>query len=185
MKRIFEEGHFSEYTQFNLSEARGQIIRPNLYYSYASSHAEMRKTTVFISHKHDDLKDLQGLLGFLEKRYKVKVYIDSRDSSMPDITSDETAQRIKQRIKECDKFILLATNAAIESKWCNWELGFGDADKFDKNIALFPMKKKNSSDSSYKGHEYMSIYPCIEEDEGIYYVRKKDGTLVLLETWLK
>lgn len=30
-----------------------------------------------------DLEDLQGVLGFLEDEYKVKVYIDSKDSSMP------------------------------------------------------------------------------------------------------
>lgn len=49
---------------------------------------------------------------------------------MPKVTSAETATRIKDRISRCDKFILLATNGAIDSKWCNWELGFGDA----KNI---------------------------------------------------
>lgn len=49
---------------------------------------------------------------------------------MPQVTSGETAIRIKDRIDKCDKFILLATDKAVESKWCNWELGYGDA----KNI---------------------------------------------------
>lgn len=111
--------------------------------------------------KHDDLDDLKGLLGFLEQEYGVKVYIDSRDPSMPKITSAQTALNIRERIKGCDKFILLATNGAIKSKWCNWELGYGDAQKFKKHIALYPIKPQGSQNNAYKGSEYMNIYPHI------------------------
>lgn len=90
-----------------------------------------RKYPVFVSHKHDDLEELKGVIGFLEAKYNIKAYIDSRDGSMPSKTSGETASQIKERIIQCEKFILLATDAAIESKWCNWELGFGDAQKFN------------------------------------------------------
>ena len=131
------------------------------------------KTTVFISHKHSDLEDLKGILGFLEHKYNVKVYIDSQDPSMPKTTSAETAKNIKRRIKQCNKFILLATNGAVESKWCNWELGYGDADKYDKHIALFPFKPKGTSDSDYKGSEYMRIYPSICYRESGSYMNGK------------
>jgi hypothetical protein len=121
---------------------------------------------------------------------------------MPLKTSGETAKRIKDRIVKCDKFILLATNGAIESKWCNWELGFGDAQKFNKdNIALFPIKPKGEYDSAYKGNEYMSIYPYIVYRDGSekyssgntisrgHYVRteNEDGsaTITPLSDWLK
>lgn len=181
MKTIFEQGFLREYSQVRLDEAVAPVLEHTQF-------AE-RKTTVFISHKHDDLEDLKGLLGFLEKEYHVKVYIDSRDPSMPPITSAQTALNIRERIKGCDKFILLATNGAIESKWCNWELGYGDAQKFKKHIALFQMKPENTSDSAYKGSEYMSIYPHITYCNGTetytggkrvprgYYVRsqKSDG----------
>lgn len=40
------------------------------------------KTTVFISHKHDDLDEIKGLIGLLERKYNVKAYIDSLDKSM-------------------------------------------------------------------------------------------------------
>ena len=83
-------------------------------------------------------------MGFLEDEYKVKVYIDSKDSSMPITTSAETAINLKDRIRKCDRFILLATNGAIESKWCNWELGFGDANKYPDKIAIFPLKPKGT-----------------------------------------
>ena len=193
MKNIFEKGEFSGYQIDSLNEAVGTIRTS--YYTFAE-----KKTTIFISHKHDDLEELKGIIGFLEKMFKVKVYIDSQDMSMPKMTSGETARRIKERIKTCEKFILLATDGAIESKWCNWELGFGDAQKYDsKSIALFPLKDKGTYDSSYKGNEYMEIYPHIvyrggndeyssgEKIHDGYYVRYKEKGeyyLTPLEKWL-
>ncbi|RLD83948.1 MAG: hypothetical protein DRJ10_02440 [Bacteroidetes bacterium] len=78
--------------------------------------------TVFLSHKHDNLKDMRGVMGLLED-LSVNVYIDSMDNRMPNQTNGETALRIKKVIEFCNKFILLATDRAIESYWCNWELG--------------------------------------------------------------
>ena len=141
MRAIFEQGSLHRYSQVSLNESRSPI--------WGHFWHGIRKTTVFISHKHDDLDDLKGLLGFLEKQYDVKVYIDSRDPSMPQKTSALTAFNIRERIKDCDKFIFLATNGAIESKWCNWELGYGDAHKFKNHIALFQMKPPNTSCGYY------------------------------------
>lgn len=83
-----------------------------------------------------------------------------------DKTSRETAKGIKERINKCNKFILVATNGAIDSRRCNWELGFADAQKFNKHIALFPMKPKREFDWEYKGNEYMMIYPYIVYSDG-------------------
>lgn len=168
MARIFEQGEFQTYSQIRLDESMSPI--------YAAAQYAVGKTTVFISHKHEDLRDLKGVLGFLQKQFNVKVYIDSQDSSMPLITSAKTAANLKDRIKKCDKFILLATNAAIESKWCNWELGFGDAQKYKKHIALFPMKPKGTYDSLYKGSEYLSIYPYITHSDGSE--KYSNGTII-------
>ena len=169
MERIFEEDCFAGYANVRLDEARSVI--PITHSQYGR-----QVTTVFISHKHDDLDSLKGLLGFLEKNYNVKVYIDSKDPSMPKVTSAKTAENIKSRIKQCDKFILLATNGAVESKWCNWELGYGDAQKYKSHIALFPIKPKGSFDSSYKGSEYMGLYPYIIHCDGREHY--DDGTSV-------
>ena len=191
MKTIFEQGEFNKYSNVDIYASR-EIIREQNIYS--------KTTTVFISHKHDDLDDLKGLIGFLEQQYNVKAYIDSRDASMPAITSGKTAQNIKDRIIKCNKFILLATNGAIESKWCNWELGYGDAQKYKKHIALFPMKPKDAYDFDYKGSEYMQIYPYICYFDGTetytngnpiikgYHVRYKENYsyyIIPLEDWFK
>lgn len=165
MVNIFEQGSFRAYSRVSLNESRSPVL--------VSSQYEQRKTTVFISHKHDDLKDLKGVLGFFQQKYRVKVYIDSRDPTMPKVTSATTALNIKKRIKQCDKFILLATNGAVESKWCNWELGYGDSQKFKEHIPLFPMKPEGAYDRKYNGSEYMSIYPYIAYCDGSE--KYKDG----------
>lgn len=165
MKNVFDYGYFINFKKDSLNESRKKI---NFRDSY-----NYKKTTVFISHKHDDLEDLKGVIGFLEEKFNVLCYIDSKDPKMPDTTSLETADIIKTRIKTCDKFILLATNNAVESKWCNWELGYGDANKYSKNIALLPMKPK---DKFYNGNEYLELYPIIvKRNSGDKYT---DGTLI-------
>lgn len=166
MKQIFERGTFHNYritdSQLNKTLNETRIFAEG---SRISSY----KTTIFLSHKHSDLNDLKDIIGFLQSNYNVNVYIDSMDKNMPQMTNGETAQRIKNIIKTCDKFILLATNDAIESKWCNWELGFGDANKYRDNIALFPIKEKGTYDYTYKGNEYMLIYPFIAYFDGTEY----------------
>lgn len=172
MKQIFERGQFSSYRIDDsiLNEARVATR------TFSSGGRISARTAVFLSHKHSDLVELKDIIGFLRKTYNIDVYIDSMDERMPKITSGETATRIKDIIKKCDKFILLATDDAIESKWCNWELGFGDAHKYQKNIALFPIKNGGTSDIYYKGNEYMEIYPHIIYSDGTD--KYKDGRIV-------
>lgn len=90
MRESFEQGEFSEYRINNLQKSRGVINESFAFFE--------EKVPVFISHKHDDLDDVKGIIGFLEK-FNVIAYIDSRDLSMPKITSGETAEKIKDRIK--------------------------------------------------------------------------------------
>ncbi len=169
MKQIFERGAFSNYriTDSQLNETINETR------TFSQGGRVSYKRTIFLSHKHSDLEDLKDIIGFLQNNYYVDVYIDSMDSGMPKKTCGETAQRIKNIIKNSDRFILLATDAAIESKWCNWELGYADAQKYRDKIALFPIKEKGSYDFNYKGNEYMQIYPFISYYNGTEFY--KDG----------
>ena len=139
MQKIFKNNYFSEYKIRSLTEAQ-QPIQKSL--------------------KHDDLENIKGLIGFLESKYAVKAYIDSWDPTMPSTTCGATAKQLKNRIETCDKFIFMATDGAIDSKWCNWELGYGDSQKFPDNIAIFHIS--DSKDTDYNGHEYFDLYPYIE-----------------------
>lgn len=132
-----------------------------------SSESKAYKTTVFLSHKHDEKDKLEGAIAFL-RNFGISIYVDWLDEGMPKTTSGETAEKLKLRIRHNDKFILLATEAAIESKWCNWELGLGDAAKFLDNIALLPVKKDFRD---FSGSEYLQIYPYIINLERAEYVK--------------
>lgn len=189
---VFENKTFRKYKTEEIESARADVItKKNV------DGTEM--INVFVSHKHEDLDILADVIGFLEQKYGVKVYIDSKDSSMPGITSGETAIRIKSRIDSCDKFVLLATDKAVESKWCNWELGYGDAKKYEgRDIALLSLR---DTAEGYKGNEYLEIYPHIIPAEEVdiedlrgnikadYYVRipknDKTFTVITLDDWFK
>lgn len=182
MSNLFYRGDFNKY-KISDSELRKSLTES--FNFSAESASGFKQTTVFISHKHNDLEDLKGVIGYLEKECDVSVYIDSSDEKMPEITSVITAERIKNKIKTCNKFILLATNAAIASKWCNWELGFGDAFKSKNNdIAILPMNDTNLSDLDYAGNEYMELYPTIVYMDGAT-VRRYSDEYILKDYYVK
>jgi len=172
---IFEKGHFISSRQQN------SIITDSLNETkfFSASRAYDTKVTVFLSHKHKDLEEVKEAAGVIEmlQDLGVKVYIDSMDNKMPNQTTGETAARIKEVIKYCDKFILLATAKAIESYWCNWELGIGDVHKFQNHIAILPVKEKGEFDYQYKGNEYMQIYPHIDYRDGTTQYRNNGGII--------
>ena len=158
---FFYRGDFNNFKDSQSKATLNESIRRTRYFSATRPYSGI---PVFISHKHDDLDlgELDGVIGML-KEYGVIPYIDSMDSKMPDHTCAETAKRIKDVIEFCDKFILLATNNAIESYWCNWEVGIGDVHKYKNHIAILPMKDYGKD---YKGNEYLRIYSSIEYFDG-------------------
>lgn len=201
MVEVFNQGDFSSY-RIEDSRYSGVLTESR---SFSAGTRRPTKRTIFLSHKHDDLEDLKGFIGYLEQTYNVECYIDWDDPGMPEKTSGETAERIKKFIKTTDRFILLATDNAIGAPWCNWELGYGDAQKYKDKIAILPIK--NTRREVYSGNEYMQIYPHIVRVESSdisrerltyplrfplssgYYVASVDSagkvTYVSLREWLK
>jgi hypothetical protein len=143
--------------------------------------SESGEIVVFLSHKHNEKEEIEGAIALLNG-LGVTVYVDWNDKGMPKLTSGATADRLKRKIKSSDKFILLATEGAISSKWCNWELGLGDADKYIKDIAILPIA---NTESDYTGTEYLQIYPHITVIDGEYYVVfQKEYIRMRLKDWL-
>lgn len=127
-----------------------------------------------------EAKDFFENLGF-------SIYVDWADETMPEKTDGTTAEKIKQQIFKNDKFILLGTNNAVASKWCNWEVGIGDTYKStSKKLAIFPLADSNRD---WKGNEYLQIYPRIEEnrtksDSYEYFIWYPDNSYETLKSWL-
>lgn len=150
--------------------------------------------SVFLSHKHTDIVFVERIKNLFENLHH-SVYVDWQDPDMHHATNADTANNIKDKIQKCKKFVFVATNEAIDSKWCNWEIGFADAKKFVSQMAIFPVKDINRS---WLGSEYLQLYPRIEyikhkeyhytqsgEDvpEGFYVLYPNQNTIPL-STWL-
>lgn len=152
---------------------------------------------VFMSHKHRDLMDVIDIACFLSDTYHIGCYIDCFDKRQPLKTSVQTAIRIKKVIDNSHRFLFMGTNGAIASKWCNWELGYGDSKKHlngQKHLAFWAMRNTAIKQGNYKGYEYMEMYPFIvyqpnaeNSDSHGYSVRIKDGLVekfMPLADWL-
>lgn len=135
-------------SSFSLNEALNQPSR----------RPRFGEVTIFLSHKHGDSELLKPAIALLQD-HGASIYVDWLDTDMPTSTSAITANKIKQKIEENSRFVFLASQGAIGSKWCNWELGLGDAKKFDRYIALLPITE---NDGKWDGAEYLQIYPYIE-----------------------
>ena len=140
--------------------------------------------TVFLSHKHDEIEVLEEVISLL-KNCGVNVYVDWMDEGMPKTTSGLTAVKLKQKINSCRKFVFVGTEGAIASKWCNWELGLGDAKKYPTHIAVIPIA---DTSGQYSGSEYLQIYPVIKTLYNTIkgdYVVEWGGRIEPLQDWLK
>ena len=120
-------------------------------------------TSIFLSHSHLDKAKIEQAKLFFEN-LGIRIYVDWADQTMPEKTNGITAQRIKNQIISLnDKFILLATNNAVTSKWCNWEVGIADPFKLSsKKMALLPLADNSGN---WNGNEYLQIYPSLKIDK--------------------
>jgi hypothetical protein len=136
---------------------------------------------IFLSHSHKDKDLIQPAIAFL-RSHGVKVYVDWMDAGMPDVISGDTAKKIKEKIKEHKKFLVLVTENSKDSRWVPWELGFADPTKGMPHIASFPVAEKED----FAQNEYMKIYPKICILVGTWYVWQDDPIgAVLLTEWLR
>lgn len=177
----------------NLAEKRATSRGKNLYSVLNEAKVELKTSTkigIFLSHSHKDQNLIKEAISFF-KAINISVYVDWMDEGMPEKTSGETAMKIKSKIITNEKFILLATNDAVISKWCNWELGIGDTFKFSKdNLAILPLSENSGT---WYGNEYLQIYPRIESVtrndndiyDNIFRLKYPNGKEKWLSDWLK
>lgn len=149
-----------------------------------SDNRNSKTVSVFLSHSHLD-RDMIEAGVTIFKNLPVSVYVDWTDETMPETTNGITAAKIKQKIDDNRKFILLATNNAVISKWCNWELGVGDVKKLNQDhLAIIPLADNNGD---WKGNEYLQMYPHIEQSDlhsDKFKVMYPNNHMIYLEEWL-
>jgi TIR domain len=139
------------------------------------------EVTIFLSHSHKDRDLIEPAIAFL-RSHGVKVYVDWMDEGMPEVVSGETAKKIKDRIKQQRKFLVMVTENSKDSRWVPWELGFADSAKGMDHIASFPVRE---GPYDFSQNEYMKIYPKIYFVNDTWYVWTDDPTKITeLKVWL-
>lgn len=128
----------------------------------ANATASYEKFDIFLSHASKDADLILGVKVILENM-GYKVYVDWIEDSQLDrsrVTPD-TAELLRVRMRQSNSLIWVATEAASESKWMPWELGYFDGFK-PKQVAILPLVD-NTTDV-FKGQEYLAIYPVVDKD---------------------
>ncbi|MBQ4822902.1 hypothetical protein [Aquimarina sp. MMG016] len=138
------------------------------------------KTTLLIIHEHGQLEELDSVINFL-KSFGVLIYADWIDEDIARDKSDTTIQYLKNKVSSNEKIIFLATEEAIQSKWCNWVLRFIATQ--NRDVVILPIREDFSD---YGGIDLLNKYPYINEiSENKYQIRYPKDNTEELENWLE
>ncbi len=120
------------------------------------------KFDIFLSHASKDGDLILGVKSLLES-FGFKVYVDWVDDPQLDRSkvNNETADMLRRRMRQSRSLVWAATEAASDSKWMPWELGYFDGFRPDQ-VAIFPLVDHASE--TFKGQEYIGLYPVIRKD---------------------
>lgn len=128
---------------------------------------------IFLSHASRDAELILGVKAILEGS-GFKVYVDWIDDAHLDRVrvTKETADLLRRRMKQSSSLLWVATDAASQSKWMPWELGYFDGFR-SNHVAILPLV--DSATSSFEGQEYLALCPLVHADKIGTYIR---GALV-------
>lgn len=153
-----------------LTKARARAVSRQVWGSRNSAETEIRKSAstpmivnfdIFMLHSYEDAEVIGGIKAIIEQN-GLSVYVDWIEDAQMNRgqVTPETADTLRNRMAHC-KFLLYATsNASPNSKWMPWELGYFDGLKRG-NVGILPIVE--SPDDSFKGQEYLGLYPFYEE----------------------
>jgi len=139
---------------------------------------------IFLSHSSLDAIEVYALKRDIETR-GFTVYVDWIDDlhqlDRSSITP-ETARTLKERMGRCKGLLYAAFDHATTSKWMPWETGYFDALK--KRVSIVPILERDSGDDSYKGQEYLGLYPYVVKTGENLYVHNDATKYARMRWWL-
>lgn len=157
--------------------------------SLQSRDINIQKYDIFISHSFKDKLLIEKLIK-LFKLDGINVYVDWIEN--PELNrkrvTNKTVNIIRESMKNCKSLAYVSTEYSTDSKWCPWELGYGDGYHKGK-VCILPIL--NSEETTFKGQEYLGIYPYIDyvkSDEGRYHFYVNDpnnnDNYCILKEWI-
>jgi TIR domain len=134
---------------------------------------------IFLSYRNADIELAVGVHTDLRKR-GYKVYLDrimDPHLDRSNVTA-ATAEQIRKRLMQSKSVFYIATDNAEGSNWMPWELGFEDG--YRGKSAIVPV----TNNQSFKGTEFVAVYPRVQPDPGSLWIYYPDNTLdTTFETW--
>lgn len=144
---------------------------------------------IFLSHSFIDREIIYGLYYELEAMgYSVYVdWIVDPHLDRKNVTK-ESAALVQKRLRSSRSLLLAISTNSTLSKWIPWELGYVDG--HTSNCAIIPISDSLYAPSSFKGVEYLSLYPFISKVNDLNNIQRlwavEDADrYILFENWIK
>ena len=120
---------------------------------------ETKRFDIFLSHSFLD----KALIWSLKKEFErigYSTYVDWVEDYGLDRNNvnKDTAEHIRNRMKNCELLFFATSSNSSSSKWMPWECGFFDG--FKGKVAICPITKVQGG--SFQGTEYLSLYNTVE-----------------------
>lgn len=181
------------------SELRGGetlIAKSGLYksaerilFEQAKEFSETKSYDIFLSHSVLDANEVYMLKRMIEGM-GFSVYVDWLEDPQLDRSkvTPKTANVLKQRMNRCKSLFFATSSNSVDSKWMPWELGYFDG-KVGKS-AILPVYEYDSSTNSFKGQEYLGLYPYVTKDKPqnseiiTLWVGTDESTYISFAQWL-
>lgn len=162
---------------FTESALRDSGARYRSAYVYKSADAILREAAntretsfdVFLSHSVKDADVVLGIVAAL-KQQNLTVYVDWIVDPQLDRSrvTPETAERLRQRMRQSASLIFAHSDQSGSSKWMPWELGYFDG--FRSAVAVLPIAQ--TAEERFVGQEYLGLYPYIDGSAVILWVNR-------------
>lgn len=150
----------SLYTSAYLKQLATNIPMNESQRLFSQTERDRTNFDIFLCHSYLDRDEVKGLSIEL-KRLGYSVYVDwivDPHLNRENVTK-EAASHIRKRLHSSKTLLLAISVNAPVSKWMPWELGYVDG--HTSNCAIIPVSKDTVAPKSYKGVEYLSLYPFI------------------------
>ena len=144
---------------------------------------------IFLSHRFLDAPYVLLLRNYLEfLDYSVFVdWIEQPEDEREKVTK-RTAAYLRRVMDKSDSLLFAVSENSVTSSWMPWELGYFDGS--GGRIAIVPITEGRTTSESYRGREYLGLYPYItmtknRSGKNILWVNKSASKYVTFEEWME
>ena len=135
---------------------------------------------IFLSHSYDDSRIVKILKEMLEGA-GWRVYVDWIEDNRLNRSrvTPGTAGILRRQMNSCESLIYLTSQAAVNSLWMPWELGYMDAKT--GRVAVAPILDEHED---FEGREYLGLYPYLDLTSDSFYIHRNPDKWVGFTKWM-